>query len=166
MLTTSRAVPRRTFLAIALAVITLVGSSALLADAAPASRSPAAKTKILFIGKNPDHPYGSHMYMHVSGVLAKCVELTPGVTAVVSNGWPTDPAALDGVKCIVIYTNPAAEFLFDNPHRADFESMMNKGVGLVTIHWASSIKKEDSDRLGAAWLGYTGATWISNVGLS
>jgi type 1 glutamine amidotransferase len=126
----------------------------------------SAKTKILFIGKNPDHPYGSHMYMHVSGVLAKCVELTPGVETAVSNGWPADAKTLEGVTCIVVYTNPAAELLLDNPHRAEFEAMMNKGVGLVTIHWASSILQKDFDRLGTAWLGYTGATWQSNVGLS
>ena len=56
-----------------------------------------AAHKILFIGKQPDHPYGSHMYLHTCGVLAKCVELTEGVEAIVSNGWPTDPQKLTGV---------------------------------------------------------------------
>lgn len=133
---------------------------------AKAADAPAPeKPKILFIGKNPDHPYGSHMYMHVSGVLAQCAELA-GAETVVSNGWPSEPAKLQGVKAIVVYTNPGAELLLDSLHRSEFEAMMNKGVGLVTIHWASSIKKEDFDRLGKTWLGFTGATWQSNVGLS
>ena len=124
------------------------------------------KTKILFIGKDPDHPYGSHMYMHAGAMLAKCVELTPGVETVVSNGWPTDAKAIAGVKSIVVYTSPAAEFLLDGPHRAEVDRLMKQGVGLVTIHWASSVKKEDLERLGPTWLGYLGGTWVSNVGLS
>jgi type 1 glutamine amidotransferase len=132
--------------------------------------SPAAiaqtKTRILFIGKDPDHPYGSHMYMHTCGVLAKCVELTPGVEAVVSNGWPKDKALLAGVKTVVVYTNPAAEFLLDSPDRDEIESAFKNGVGMTTIHWASTVKKENYDRLGPLWLRYAGGTWISNIGLS
>jgi type 1 glutamine amidotransferase len=124
------------------------------------------KTKILFIGKNPDHPYGSHMYLHTCGMLAKCVELTPGVETVVSNGWPKDAKTLEGVKAIVIYTSPAAEFLLEGPHRNQVDQLMKKGAGLVTIHWASSIYQKNLDQLGPTWLSYLGGTWVSNVGLS
>src|SRR3954465_2417298 len=82
------------------------------------------KAKILFIGKEPDHPYGSHMYLHALGVLAKCAEKSPGVETVVSKGWPEDKAKVDGVKAIVMYTSPAAEFLLDSPHREEFEKQM------------------------------------------
>src|SRR5262249_3073916 len=119
-----------------------------------------------FIGKGPDHPYGSHMYMHTSGVLAKCVALTPGVETVVSNGWPKDPKMLDGVKTIVIYTSPAAELLLEGPQREQGGNLMKKGVGLVTIHWASSVNQKNLDTLGPTWLSYLGGTWVSNVGLS
>jgi type 1 glutamine amidotransferase len=124
------------------------------------------KTKILFIGKNPDHPYGSHMYLHTCGILAKCVELTPGIETTVSNGWPKDAKTLEGVKAIVVYTSPAAELLLDGEHRGKVDELMSKGVGLVTIHWASSIYQKDFDRLGPTWLSYLGGTWVSNVGLS
>src|SRR5436309_1482536 len=77
------------------------------------------KTRILFIGKDPDHPHGTHMYMHTCGMLAKCVELTPGVEAVVSKGWPKDKAMLAGIKSIVVYTDPAAEMLLDGPDREE-----------------------------------------------
>jgi hypothetical protein len=129
----------------------------------PADSKP---TKILFIGKDPDHPYGSHMYMHTAGMLAKCLELTPGIETAVSNGWPKDSAKLEGVKAVVIYTSPAAELLLDGPHRDEFAKVMKGGVGLVTIHWASSIRKDNLERLGPTWLGYLGGTWVSNVGLS
>src|SRR5262249_29398750 len=127
-----------------------------------ASADEQTKTKILLIGKDPDHPYGSHMYLHTCGVLAKCLELN-GAEAAVSNGWPKDAAKLDGVKAIVIYTSPAAELLLDGAHRDEVAKVMKGGVGLVTIHWASSIKKEDLERLGPTWLSYLGGTWVSNV---
>lgn len=124
------------------------------------------KAKILLIGKNPDHPYGTHEYLHTCGVLAKCLALTPGVETVVSNGWPKDAKTLDGVKSIVVYTSPAAELLLEGPHRGQVDELMKKGVGLVTIHWASSVNKANLERLGPTWLSYLGGTWVSNAGLS
>ena len=137
-----------------------------LTASSPALAQEKAKTKILFIGKNPDHPYGSHMYMHASGMLAKCAELTPGIDTVVANGWPKDAKALAGVKSIVLYASPGAEFLLEGPHRNQVDELMKKGVGLVTIHWASAVVQKDLDRLGPTWLSYLGGTWVSNVGLS
>lgn len=133
---------------------------------AGASADDKPKTKVLFVGKDPDHPHGTHMYMHTCGMLAKCVELTPGVQTVVSNGWPKEAKTLEGVKTIVVYSNPAAELLLEGPHRAQVDELMKKGVGLVTIHWASSVNKGNFDRLGPTWLSYLGGTWVSNVGLS
>jgi type 1 glutamine amidotransferase len=148
----------RTGLALGLGLLALCGG--------PAAGQEKLKTKILLIGKDPDHPYGSHMYMHTCGVLARCLELTPGVEAAVSNGWPKDAKTLEGVKAIVVYTSPAAELLLDGPHKDQVDALMKKAVGLVTIHWASSVNKKNFERLGPTWLGYLGGTWVSNVGLS
>lgn len=146
--------PLRTLLALGAALL-----------AGPAAADPP-KVKVLFVGKDPDHPYGSHMYMHTCGVLAKCVALTPGVETVVSNGWPKDPKTLDGVSAIVMYTSPGAEFLLEGPHRDAVDALMKKGVGLVTVHWSSAVRMQNLDRLGPTWLSYLGGTWVSNVGLS
>lgn len=124
-----------------------------------------AKNKILFIGKKPDHPFGTHMYLYTCDMLAKCVKRNTDMQTVVSDGWPKDPKVLEGVKTIVVYTSPAAELLLDAEHGDAFEALMNQGVGLVTIHWASSVYKKNFDRIGRKWLGIMGATWISNVGL-
>lgn len=123
------------------------------------------KTKVLFIGKQPDHPFATHMYLHTSEMLAKCLKLNGEIETVVSNGWPQHEKTLAGVSTIVVYTTPAAEFLLDGPHRDQVTKLLDSGVGLVTIHWASSIFEQNLDRLGPAWLSYMGATWISNVGL-
>ncbi len=121
--------------------------------------------KVLFVGKQPDHPFGTHMYLHTCGMLAKCLALTDRVETVVSDGWPQEARVLEGVSTIVMYTTPAAEFLLDAPHRDAVDSLMKKGVGLVTIHWASSVAEGNLQRLGPRWMSYLGGTWVSNVGL-
>lgn len=123
------------------------------------------RPKILFIGKQPDHPYGSHMYLHTSGMLAKCLALNGEIDAIVSDGWPKDPKVLEGVDSIVLYMTPGAEFLLDAPHRRDAMQLLDRGVGLVTLHWASSVQMNNLERLGPDWMRYLGGTWVSNVGL-
>ena len=123
------------------------------------------QTKVVFVGKEPDHPFGTHMYMHTGNMLSKCLALTNGVETFVSQGWPKDAGVLDGASTIVIYASPAAEMLLDAPHRDQVDALMKKGVGLVTIHWASSVRKENFERIGPKWLSYLGGTWVSNVGL-
>lgn len=142
-------------------LLLIVGGWADSSAAAEESRS----GKALLIGKQPDHPYGSHMYLHTCRMLGECLRLN-GLESAVSDGWPKDEAELRDVKTIVVYTSPAAELLLDGPHREQVDRVMKAGVGLVTIHWASSVKQEDFDRLGERWLSYLGGTWVSNVGLS
>ncbi len=95
--------------------------------------SAAAQTKVLLVGKEPDHPFGTHMYLHTHKILSKCLALNAGVEAVVSDGWPKDVQVLEGVDTIVMYTSPAAEFLLDSPHRDQVDGLMKKGVGLVKV---------------------------------
>src|SRR5579864_881302 len=72
-----------------------------------------SRTRIVLIGHAPDHPFGSHMYLHECGLLAKCLNETAGVDAVVSDRWPRDPAVLDNVKGIVFYSSPAANLMLE-----------------------------------------------------
>lgn len=131
-----------------------------------ASGTARANTHVLLLGKQPDHPRGTHMYLHTCDVLAKCLHQTAGVTTAVSDGWPQDEEALQDVATIVVYASPAAEMLLDGPHRQQVDDLMRKGVGLVTIHWASSVHQDNLARLGDRWMSYLGGTWVSNVGLS
>lgn len=126
----------------------------------------AEPAKILFIGKEADHPHGTHMYMHVSALLAKCVQKAASVEVAVSQGWPKDANTLEGVKTIVLYSSPGAEYLIDGPGGGQLHQMMRNGVGLVTLHWASSVYEKNLDRLGDQWGDYLGGFWVSNYGLS
>ena len=145
----------RDFVILTTLILAAVGSPAHAADPA----------KILLIGKQPDHPYGSHMYLHTSGMLAKCLEKNGNIQAVVSDGWPQDPKVLEGVDCIVLYMTPGAEFILDSPHRQAALQLLDQGVGIVTLHWASSVHMNNLERLGPDWFRYMGGTWVSNVGL-
>lgn len=45
-------------------------------------------TKILLIGKQPDHSFGTHMYLHTQAMLAECLERTKEIETEVSDDWP------------------------------------------------------------------------------
>ncbi|MGF1583193.1 MAG: ThuA domain-containing protein [Gemmataceae bacterium] len=99
------------------------------------------KARILLIGKELDHPYGTHMYMFECRLLAKCLEQTPGVQTIVSKGWPKDPKTLEGVNSIVFYTREGGDVLFAGKHRKQAIELMKNGVGLVAIHWGTGAGK-------------------------
>ena len=130
------------------AVIILAGASATHA-AEPA-------VKILLIGKDRDHPFATHEYMADCGLLALCLEQTPGVEAVVSNGWPKDPEVLNGVTAIVLYTCNGGDVLLARPHRKQVDELLKNGVGLTAIHWGTGANKD----VGEAWQQALGA-WSS-----
>ncbi len=108
----------------------------------PALAADAAKTKIVLVGTEPDHPYASHMYLHECRMLAQCLRLTAGVEAVVAKDWPQDPATLENVKSLVYYSRPAGDIVLSRGHREAFEKLMAAGVGYATIHWATDANPE------------------------
>src|SRR5918911_4600572 len=85
------------------------------------------KAKILLIGKDLDHPRNTHTYMADCRLLAKCLGQTAGVETVVSNGWPKDPAAVEGVTAIVLHTRLGGTVLFRGPQRRQVEEMLKRG---------------------------------------
>lgn len=108
-----------------------------------------AKAKILLIGKDRDHAFTTHEYMADCRLLAKCLEQTEGVETVVSNGWPKDPAVLEGVRAVVLHTQMGGDVLFHEKNREQAEALVKKGVGLVAIHWATGASV---DARGEAYL--------------
>jgi hypothetical protein len=92
------------------------------------------RTRIILIGHAPDHPFGSHMYLPECHVLAKCLNQSPGVDAVVSDRWPRDPAVLEDVRGIVFYSSPAANLMLRGPSARQAEKLLHDGVGYTAIH--------------------------------
>jgi type 1 glutamine amidotransferase len=102
-----------------------------------------AATKIVLIGKDRDHPYRTHEYMADSKLLAKCLEQTPNIKAVVSNGWPKDPAVLADADAIVLHVAMGGDFLFHKSHRKQAQGLLDEGVGLTAIHWSTGAAAGD-----------------------
>lgn len=118
-----------------------------------------ARTNVLLIGKERDHPPGSHEYLFECQLLAKCLRQTEGVAAVVSDGWPRDASMLDGVDVIVLYTAMGGNVLSDPAVRKQVEPLLARGVGLVMIHWSTGADDGDAgawqlEHLGG-WFGFS-----------
>jgi type 1 glutamine amidotransferase len=137
--------------------ILLVAISVGMLTSIAAGQEPA-KSKIVLVGTQPDHPYASHMYLHECRMLAQCLRLAPGVEAVVIQDWPENPQAIDGAKCIVYYSRPAGDIVLSKVHRDQFEKLLAQGVGYVAIHWAT-----DADlQYGPAYLDVLGG-WFNRA---
>jgi type 1 glutamine amidotransferase len=115
--------------------------------AAPLVFAGETKTRILLIGKDRDHAYGTHEYMTDCALLATCLKQTKGIETIVSNGWPKDPADTKHIKAIVLYTANGGDVLFNALNRAHVDAMLKNGVGLTAIHWSTAA----NDKNGDAW---------------
>jgi type 1 glutamine amidotransferase len=105
--------------------------------AASSAAAQSAKSKIVLIGTNRDHPPTTHEYMAGLKVLDICLRQTPGVETVISNGWPKDPKVFEGANSVVIFLAVGGNFLLGNQDRKKVtDELIGKGVGLVALHWA------------------------------
>jgi type 1 glutamine amidotransferase len=107
------------------------------------------KTKIVFVAGGQSHGWGAHE--HRAGCMLLAEQLNknmPNVNAAVvtTDGWPEDNSIFEGVATVVIF----ADGYWDDdfyPHplksnEAFFDQLARKGVGLVTIHWATEVKPD------------------------
>src|ERR1043165_8816927 len=80
--------------------ILLLAASALSVMSAPAPKA----RPIVFIAGRPSHPTMMHEYKAGCSLLKKCLDSVKGVeTALYTNGWPSDPHALDGADAIMLF---------------------------------------------------------------
>jgi type 1 glutamine amidotransferase len=117
------------------------------------------KARILLVGKDLDHARNTHTYMSDCELLARCLRQTDGVETVVSNGWPKDPAAVEGVTAIVLHTRLGGTVLFRGPQRRRVEEMLRQGVGVTAIHWGTGAETPE----GGPWLQTMGG-WFNAEG--
>jgi rhodanese-related sulfurtransferase len=77
---------------------------------------------------------------------------------VYTGGWPEDPSVLDDAAAIVIYADGGGGHPF-NAHIEELDRLMDKGIGLVAIHYAVEVPKGKS---GDAFLDWTGGYFEMN----
>ena len=122
----------------------------------PSSAAAAEGKKIVFIAGPPSHGPGEHEHRAGCLLLKSCLDQVPDLTSVVySNGWPEDTAeAFKDCATIVIYSDGGGghPLLRDNRLKIIGE-LVNKGVGLVCIHYAVEPTKEKGENEFLDWIG-------------
>jgi type 1 glutamine amidotransferase len=117
----------------------------------------AADTKkIVFIAGPPSHGPGEHEHRAGCLLLKSCLDPVPGVSSVVySNGWPDNPsAAFADAAAVVVYSDGGGGHpLLQNDHLKTIGDLMNKGVGLVCLHYAVEPTMEKGEKEFIDWIG-------------
>ena len=122
-----------------------------------ACAAPAADTKkVVFIAGRPSHGQGEHEHRAGCLLLKSCLDKVPGITSeVYSNGWPDNPgAAFAGAATIVVYGDGGSGHpLLQEERLQTIGELMNKGIGLVCIHYAVEPTKEKGEKEFLEWTG-------------
>jgi type 1 glutamine amidotransferase len=115
----------------------------------------AADKKIVFIAGKASHAPGDHEHRAGCLLLQACLPKTPGLTSVVySNGWPDRTDALTGADTVVIYADGGGGHpLLQSDRLAEFGKLMDRGVGLVLIHYAVEPTREKGQPQFLDWVG-------------
>lgn len=123
-----------------------------------------AKKKIVLIAGPKSHGYGAHEHNAGCLLLAKWInENVPQAHAVISlNGWPKDKSVLDEAAAIVIFADGNAGNPI-NGHIDELEAMMQRGVGLSLLHYATGVEEGRRAQCALRWVGgYFAMNWSVN----
>jgi len=130
-----------------------------------ASPAYAADKKIVLIAGRPSHGPGEHEHRAGCLLLKKCLDQADGVTSTVySNGWPQSAEAFTGADAIIIYADGGGGHpAIQQDHLKILGDLMNKGVGLGCIHFATEIPKDKGGPELLNWIGgYFESYWSVN----
>ncbi|MAV36313.1 MAG: hypothetical protein CMJ59_12755 [Planctomycetaceae bacterium] len=120
-----------------------------------------AETNVLIVVGPSNHGPGSHEPEAGARLIKHCVENlnnVPGITGTVTLKWPT-PAQQAGARTVVFLgdTFPANRFPDSARNLADLHLMMRRGCGIVCLHYATGLKREDVSNNGEhpllGWMG-------------
>lgn len=119
-----------------------------------------APRKVVVVGGVKSEGPARHDYPNGVRVLKALIESSTDnadrdklTVAAYPDGWPDDPSAFDGASTIVWYFDGEQKHpLLDRDRRSKFEALMKRGVGLVALHQASTVPR-DNDMDLPRWLG-------------
>ena len=81
---------------------------------------------------------------------------------VFTNGWPTQPGALEGFDCIVMYCDGGGGHVV-NPHLEEMDAYAKQGVGIVCLHYGVEVPIGPSGDAFLNWIGgYFEVDWSVN----
>ncbi len=146
--------------AIALSML-ILSSAGLTAQAADESKG---VKRVAFVSGRPSHRYAAHEHKAGCMLLAKLLEESqPNFqTVVYTGGWPKDSHALDGFDAVVMYSDGGDGHMV-NRNLEQVQALMDRGVGLVCIHYAVEVPKGEVGNKFLDWIGgYFEVNWSVN----
>jgi len=163
--------------AIVALVVTVSLGSALNSLAAAATPAKSAPKKIVFLAgtvhQGPGgHPPGTHEYALAARLLKRALDSASNVgsnkigagavgplrTEIHLDGWPRDPRTLDDADTIVVLSDGADRNRDDHPLLVGdrlqvLKKQMDRGCGLVAIHWTVFVPQEHGGDEFLEWIG-------------
>lgn len=122
----------------------------------------ADAARILIVVGPTDHPPGTHEVAAGGRVMKHCLENmvnVPGVKVDLFNEWPKDKAVRDAASTVVFIgdTFPPNRLPNAEQNLAELGAMMERGCGIVCVHYATGLLgkdvKPDGDHPLLRWMG-------------
>jgi type 1 glutamine amidotransferase len=120
-----------------------------------ASLFAAAPVKIVLVAGTPSHDPHEHEFNAGILLLEKFLQQNKGVTpVVVKGGWPQDESVFDGAQTLVFYEDGGSQHpMIQGNHLEVLGKLMQKGVGLVCLHYAVEVPREKGGPELLEWIG-------------
>jgi type 1 glutamine amidotransferase len=123
-----------------------------------ASPALGAGTRIVLIAGNPSHGPGEHEFNAGTLLLEKWLRSLPGIEpVVVKGGWPRpeeEEKVFQGAKAVMFYMDGGdGHPMIQGKRMGTMKALMDRGVGLVCIHYAVEFPKGKVGDQILSWLG-------------
>jgi type 1 glutamine amidotransferase len=117
--------------------------------------SAAETAKVVLIAGRPSHAAGDHEFNAGCKLLARCLAEVPGVEPVlVTGGWPKDESVFEGARTLVFFMDGGGGHPIIQPgHLETIQKLMDKGVGLVCLHYAVEVPRGKPGERFLDWIG-------------
>jgi type 1 glutamine amidotransferase len=139
---------------IAFALLPLLAAWTGAAAVAAPGRS-AGTAKVVLVAGRPSHGPGEHEFNAGCKLMAKCLSQIPGIEpVVVTGGWPKDESVFDDARTLVFFMDGGGGHpMIQGDHLEKLQKLMDKGVGLVCLHYAVEVPKEKGGPQFLDWIG-------------
>ncbi len=115
----------------------------------------ADPVKIVLIAGTPSHGKGEHEFNAGTKLMVECLKKVKGIEPVfVAGGWPKDESVFEGASSVVFFMDGGSGHPMIQGKRLEkMKSLMDKGVGLVCLHYAVEFPKGKVGDQLLEWLG-------------
>ena len=113
------------------------------------------KKKIVLVAGKPSHRPGEHEFPAGVHAIQNSLDQVPDVIAAdYYEGWPSDPTAFDNADSVLFYMDGGSGHpaIFGDRLK-QLEEVTGRGVGMVCVHYAVEVPKDDGGSQFKKWIG-------------